>query len=209
MSDDRKEAALRERRAWAELYHSYDRCVVIAESVWDERLNEAQEAQQVVAERMRDRTIDPIDRSVFPGTTTFLSDPREASIHVPLFTPRDRLQFIKEVATTLFIEAGTRNRNLTASYKEPQPDAKTQQADEAGPVVEAASGADETDATAPLTHHEAYYYGEPVSKAPAPGISAIHPRPSVHPRRALHEGSIHDLRPVDAQRVPACLLGPD
>ena len=118
--------AQRERAEWAELQHVYERCIAIAEHLWDEKLAVAQHRQLLLAEAMRDRTAEH-------------GSPRE--IPVPLFTPRDRLQFLKEVSTALLIDAG--KRNLTALYKE-ESRAETQPEAPPQPGVEAASGTDES-----------------------------------------------------------------
>lgn len=109
---------LEERRRWWELRAVYERCVAIADQVWNERLAVAQIAQEAIAQGMRDRGSE--------GNAGGLGIP------VPLFTPRDREQFIKEVATTLLIEANRRGLNAT-------PEPKPQEA----PAIEAASGTDE------------------------------------------------------------------
>ena len=44
-----------ERRRWAELYHTYERCVEMAYAIWGDRVNLAQALQQNLAEEMRDR----------------------------------------------------------------------------------------------------------------------------------------------------------
>ena len=124
---DRKEALLRERRAWAELYHIYDRCVAIAETVWDERLDSAQGVQHTLAEQMRERGARRYDDpNGEPRVTEGLSIP------VPLFTPRDRLQFLKEVAATLLISAD--RRNLTALYKDAIGEPQTPEPDSPAPA---------------------------------------------------------------------------
>lgn len=115
-------ARLEERRRWAEFQRIYERCVAIADVTWNDRLDAAQFAQESIAQMMRDRT-------EFEGTV-------ERAIPVPLFTPRDREQFIKEVAATLLISAD--RRGLTAM---PEPkDAETKQAPGAEAAPEAASG---------------------------------------------------------------------
>lgn len=158
----RRGYAAQERADWAEMQHVYERCVAIAEKVWQEKIDTASAQQQTLAEQMRDR--------VWP--TSYGVYPRE--IPVPLFTPRDRVQFVKEVATTLFIEAGSRNRNLTAKYKDPNGEtelAATEKAVTHEVPVEAASGADETQSDAPLALGvETPGYGERVSEAPAPSL---------------------------------------
>lgn len=117
-----------ERLEWWRLRAVYERCVAIAEQVWEDRLDAAQIIQQTLAEQMRDRGL----------TETVIGPAGEhvscaAEIPVPLFTPRDREQFIKEVATTLLIEANRRGLNATP---EPKPETET--------APEAASGTDES-----------------------------------------------------------------
>lgn len=128
MSDEIQEYAKRvnyERAQWRQLREVYRRCVAIAEDVWAEKLDQAQAEQILLAEEMRDRaeaietpqtvTTDPRymvkgGAEVFtPPVTQWI--PRE--IPVPLFTPRDRLQFIKEVTVALLIEAGKRSLPAT------------------------------------------------------------------------------------------------
>lgn len=116
-----------ERAQWKQLREVYRRCVAIAEDVWAEKLDQAQAEQILLAEEMRDRaeavetpqtvTADP--RYMVKGTAEVFTPPATQwiprEIPVPLFTPRDRLQFIKECAVALFIEAGRRNRDLPAT----------------------------------------------------------------------------------------------
>lgn len=123
----RRVNAQRERADWAELQHIYERCVAIAEHLWNDRLAIAQHQQYKLAEAMRDRV-------------TPYGSPKE--IPVPLFTPRDRLQFLKEVSTALLIDAG--KRNLRALYREVEPHAETQPEAPSQPGIEAASGANES-----------------------------------------------------------------
>lgn len=101
-----------ERAAWAELFHTYERCVEIAERVWKARIEDASAQQHALAAQMRDRpTSNHVDAAM--GRIT------DAGIPVPLFTPRDRQQFVKEVAATLLI--GADRRNLTVLYpREPE-----------------------------------------------------------------------------------------
>jgi hypothetical protein len=111
-------AKIEERRRWAELREVYHRCVAIAEQVWEDRLDAAQVIQDSLAQGMRDRGSD--------GNAGGLGIP------VPLFTPRDREQFLKEVAATLLISADRRNLGATP---EPKPETET--------APEAAWGTDE------------------------------------------------------------------
>lgn len=166
----RREKAERERKDWAELYHIYERCVGIAEKIWKEKLDTAAAQQQTLAEQMRDRC----HVGVVGGFNYAAAD---GEIPVPLFTPRDRLQFVKEVGATLLISAD--RRNLTALYKDPNGETELAQTKEApageGPV-EAASRADEMQSDeaqpdAPLALGvEAPGYGERLSEAPAPRV---------------------------------------
>lgn len=125
-SDRRRLAVkLEERRRWAEYDRTYRRCLAIAEDVWAERLDAAQQAQQKLAEEMRDRQrprgIDVLDAVAIP---------------VPLFTPRDRLEFLGRATTNLMI--GTEKRGLTVT-PELKDAPKEPEAGEA-PAIEAASG---------------------------------------------------------------------
>jgi hypothetical protein len=97
-----------ERRKWRELRDTYERCVLIAKQVWSAELTEAEIEQKILAEQMRDRL--PCAGAVIPG--------QNAEIPTPLFTPRDRLQFLKEVATTLLISADRRNLPASPEPKE-------------------------------------------------------------------------------------------
>lgn len=121
---ERIKARIAERARWAEFQRIYDRCVAIADATWSDRLDSAQLVQNDLAEGMRDRRRD----GVVP-----------AEIPVPLFTPRDREQFIKEVAATLLISAD--RRNLTALPEPKDAETKPSEGPEAAP--EAASGTDE------------------------------------------------------------------
>lgn len=118
-------AKVDERRRWAELARTYARCLDIVEQVWTERLNGAQLTQQVLAEEMRDRHAENPQAREWS---------RESSIPVPLFTPRDRQQFLKEATATLLISADRRNLTVTPEVKR-----------EAHEAPEAASAADETE----------------------------------------------------------------
>jgi len=122
-----------ERAQWAQLYRIYERCVEITEKVWSARLDAAQEVQQDLAEEMRDRLrFDNKDGRVLV---------HEGVIPVPLFTPRDRLQFLKECAATLLISAD--RRSLTVLFPKEEPDAAPQPPEGEVTAVEAASGTDE------------------------------------------------------------------
>jgi len=136
---ERIKVKVEDRRRWWELRAVYERCVAIAEQVWSDRLDAAQMAQQKLAEEMRDRAavtvIENTDNAPAGkvwDTPTPRSEIFDRGIPVPLFTPRDRQQFVKEVATTLLIEANRRGLNATPEPKEDTP-----------PAVEAASGTDE------------------------------------------------------------------
>ena len=121
----RRVNAQRERNEWAELQHVYERCVAIAEHLWSEKLEKAAGQQQALAEQMRDRRAELRHQS---GT---LEGVYPAAIPVPLFTPRDRLQFLKEVSTALLIDAG--KRNLTALYKDTNGEAQPAPTQETAP----------------------------------------------------------------------------
>jgi len=128
-----------ERAAWANLYHVYTRCVEIAEKVWEGKLAVAKLDQQQLAETMRDRSAQ-IALTVPENTL----DVVDASIPVPLFTPRDRMQFIKEVGATLLISAD--KRNLMVRFpKERLPDAEAKPEAPEGLTVEATPGVVEGD----------------------------------------------------------------
>jgi hypothetical protein len=121
----------RERADWLQLYRIYERCVEIAEVVWGAKLETASAQQQTLAEQMRDRMIqDPS----WPG-------PIHHEIPVPLFTPRDRIQFIKEVAVSLNISA--EHKGLTVLFPKEKPGAPEESQTSSGPGIEAASGTSE------------------------------------------------------------------
>lgn len=124
-------ARIEERRKWAEFQRIYDRCVAIAEATWNARLDAAQQVQQRLAEEMRDRT-----RAHPP----FGDVPVE--IPAPLLTPRDRVEFIARATHALMM--GAEKRNLTAMPE--VKDAETKPPEGEAPAIEAASGADETEA---------------------------------------------------------------
>ena len=128
-----------ERQKWAELRETYRRCILIAEEAWQDRLDKAQAEQRSLSEQMRDRgevvEVQPAKTTAARAQLRVKGDqtspveafspvlqtvPRE--IHVGLFTPRDRLQFIKESAVSLLISAD--RRNLTAT-PEPKDDASS------------------------------------------------------------------------------------
>jgi hypothetical protein len=117
-------AKVEERRRWAELREVYLRCIAIAEQAWEDRLDAAQTVQHDLAVEMRDR--------VRPDGPVTIPMEWASEIPVPLFTPRDREQFLKEVAATLLISADRRNLGAT-----PEPKAEQETA------PEAASGTDE------------------------------------------------------------------
>jgi len=107
IAEDKHYAAL-ERAEWLQLWRIYERCVDIAHKVWDAKLETASAQQQTLAEQMRDRT-KPMTYTTGIPIPHMVSD---CSIPVPLFTPRDRLQFIKEVAVNLTISAGQRGLSI-------------------------------------------------------------------------------------------------
>lgn len=133
----REEAKRVERMQWAQLYHIYERCVGIAAKVWDTKLDAAQATQRALAEEMRDRDVP--HATMDDDGKIHLTD---AQIPVPLFTPRDRLQFIKEVAAGLSIDA--RYRGLTVQFpREDVTDAAATPAGGEAAAPEAGSGVDE------------------------------------------------------------------
>jgi hypothetical protein len=102
-----------EAAGWAAYEALCTRCKEIAVRVWGADLDAAVEAQQKLAEQMRDRTVPRIE-----GEMTWRVS---GELHVPCFTPRDRLQFIKEAAATYLI--GTEKRGLTVTPEDaPVPD---------------------------------------------------------------------------------------
>jgi len=122
-----------ERAAWANLYHVYTRCVEIAEKVWEGKLAVAKLDQQQLAETMRDRSA-----QIALTVPENALDVVDASIPVPLFTPRDRMQFIKEVGATLLISAD--KRNLMVRFPKEVSDAETKSEAPQEPGIQAASG---------------------------------------------------------------------
>lgn len=120
-----------ERRRWWDLEESARRCIAISEHLWDGRLAAAMKVQQELAVTMRDRTA--------PGVrATGKEYEQDRHVPVPLFTPRDRLQFLKEFAVTLLISARQNGLPVT-------PEA-TREAEQTVAAVahEAGSGVDET-----------------------------------------------------------------
>lgn len=127
-----------ERNEWLQLWRIYERCVDIAHKVWDAKLDAASAQQQTLAEQMRDRAVMRIADG--PADDATLTE-EERAIAVPLFTPRDRLQFIKEVAVNLTISAGQRGLSIRFPKEWTPKDAETKH--EAGNGAEAASGTSE------------------------------------------------------------------
>lgn len=132
-----------ERRAWLTLWRTYERCVEISELVWKSKLEEASAQQQTLAEQMRDRTVigEPVKYVAGNGVTQAVTHLQDGAIPVPLFTPRDRAQFVKEVAATLLISAD--RQNLHVYFPKDKPDAETQPEAGNGSGAEAASGTSE------------------------------------------------------------------
>lgn len=91
---ERERARQVERASWAELGEVYRRCKRLAMDEWQEHLDRTEVTQQTLVKEMN-RLTPPIP--------------------APLFTPRDRVQFLKEATVALFIEAG--KRNLRATYE--------------------------------------------------------------------------------------------
>ena len=100
-----------EKLRWAEYEATYRECLRIAESVWVDRLTVATLEQQKLAESMRDRVA-----VVIPGTGDVGDTTVDAELHVPLFTPRDRLQFLKEATAAL--SAGAERRNMWVTVEQ-------------------------------------------------------------------------------------------
>lgn len=132
-----------ERRAWLTLWRTYERCVEISERVWTAKLEKASAQQQELAIQMRAHRInEPVPPSVVEREITgYLIEQRDGSIPVPLFTPRDRVQFVKEVAATLLISAD--RQNLHVYFPKDKPDAGTEPQAGDGSGTEAASGTSE------------------------------------------------------------------
>jgi len=100
-----------EAKAWKALAATYAQCVDVAIEQWDGMIGLASAAQQKLAEEMRDRKNAHGEFPLSDGTLVEIPVPRE--IHVSVFTPRDRLQFLKEVSVTLLIEASKRGLSVT------------------------------------------------------------------------------------------------
>lgn len=165
-ADRRAQDVARERAEWLQLQHIYERCIAIGEKVWGDKLKIAAAQQQTLAEQMRDRgTVYYVN---IEGQRRMIEGP---SIPVPLFTPRDRVQFLKEVGATLLIDA--RSHNLTAYYKDKNGEtelAAAEKAPEAQGPVEAASGADEADADAPLALDQETPAGQLIPETAQPSL---------------------------------------
>src|SRR5882724_7386713 len=109
-AEKRDQAVALERRRWWELAESYARCVRIAHDEWEAELDQAEGEQRGLAIEMRDRTA--------PGVrATGKEYEQDRSIPVPLLTPRDKVQFLKEAAVTLFIEACKKSLPVTPEAK--------------------------------------------------------------------------------------------
>jgi len=100
-----RHAASVERSEWLQFWRIYERCVDIAHKVWDAKIEDATAQQRELAKSMRDRL-----HPYIPGPG--MGERVDAGIPVPLFTPRDRLQFLKEVSAHLNIEAGHRGLHI-------------------------------------------------------------------------------------------------
>jgi hypothetical protein len=154
----RKEAIEIERRRWWELRESAERCVGIAEAIWTARLDAAQVTQQKLAEEMRDRDTEQSPEWEEYREAILSGDPHRIAlcgerykryliaggtlpargaggIPVPLFTPRDRLQFLKEFATTLLISADRRNLPVTREAKRAEQEAPSEAASGDGETI--------------------------------------------------------------------------
>ena len=137
----------RERAKFRSLRETYVACKLLAEQVWGEELDKAAKEQQELAERMRDR-----GGLVTEGEDeTWLQSARE--IHVPLFTPRDRLQFIKEATVAIKMAAEKMGVVLTSPLAVEDPS-------DAG-WMEVTSNEDET-------NERRVFKREPLSEFPAP-----------------------------------------
>lgn len=131
-----------ERRQWVEARAIYEQSLLLVEAVWSPRLDAAQFAQQQLAEEMRDRgpngaaPLFHVTDAITTATGEQGAQLLTAEIPVPLFTPRDRVQFLKE-ATTAFLIFGEK-RGLQALPKEApaeQPEAASGAGEEAGEVA--------------------------------------------------------------------------
>ena len=141
-----KERIQHERLRWWELEEAARRCIAISEHLWDERLTAAVSAQRQLAETMRDRTSHGTRAD---GVTKYEID---RGVPVPLFTPRDRLQFLKEFATTLLISARQQQLPVTP---------------EASREAEPNEGAQETAAALDVEAHQLAEAGESVGPGEA------------------------------------------
>lgn len=177
----RRVDAKRERDEWLQLYRVAERCVVLAHKLWDADLEKAAAQQQTLVEQMRDRRV-PAAWSV----GGMLPEEKDAAIPAPLFTPRDRLEFLKGFAVTLFIDA--RKSNLTVLYKEPSGEADAPETSDRTEAGQAAAEAASLVALVPLDPNAdyghpplalvpdpsdegtAYPGGISISETPAPGV---------------------------------------
>ena len=96
-----------ETKSWAALEAMSEQCVQISERIWTKRLMDASAEQQALAETMRDR-----DWMLSLDDHNIAHEVGKA-IPVPLFTPRDRVQLIKEYAVHLGITAAQRGLSVT------------------------------------------------------------------------------------------------
>lgn len=108
LTEDEKRLAAKalEDKRWAEAEAIYARCKDTMERIWKDALDAAVEAQRNLAETMRDRTYVAIQGDIDHVVM-------DRSIPVPLFTPRDRVQFLKEATVAFFIAADKRNLTVT------------------------------------------------------------------------------------------------
>src|SRR2546421_10989831 len=114
-----KERVQHERLRWWELEEAARRCIAISEHLWDERLAAAIAAQRQLAETLRDRTSQGTRAD---GVTKYEID---RGVPTPVFTPRDRLQFLKEFATTLLISARQQQLPVTPEAMRETPTEET------------------------------------------------------------------------------------
>ena len=134
---EEKHYAALERNEWLQLWRIYERCVDIAHKVWDAKLDAASAQQQTLAEQMRDRNKWNNTPEEVPLEYVSALD---GAIPVPLFTPRDQLQFIKEVAVNLTISAGQRGLSIRFPKEWTPRDAETKPEAGNGSGIEAAPG---------------------------------------------------------------------
>lgn len=182
-----------EREQWREFQEVYRRCRAIAVGEWTAILEAASAQQQALAEAMRDRMA--FGWNV--GGVQTGGEQRE--IPVPLFTPRERWQFIKEVTTALMIDA--RQRGLTAipEFKEPNGETQSTPAQDRTEAGQADAEAAMLDAQGSRTDAPLALVSDPsdeavgVPEATEPSVSTVHPRPDVSAGRAVYHDPVDHL----------------